>query len=526
MDFNAATKAFTVVEDCRAFFPPLNNIDAADVGFDNTVCSFPGTVDTVQQAIDALCARGGENCTVSLAPGDNLQALINTLPAGADARICLRVGSYTLDAPLEIVGKGHVVIAGGGPGTHLIAAKGECALRITGCASASVRDCAFGAHVAANNNDGLGDIGGALTIADCPSVDVASCTFQCAPAVARSAACLVIRNTVPPTTRADVTGCTMIVGHGQVGILVSGMDTVHLAGNEIAAGGKLPSSGLELRWHALVRAMIGKPTVGAVGSPPLGKPNSVTFSGVTVFFALDPSLGTGIDLQGFINSFAPPTKMSTRGARRHFIHSLQDRVRRTAEGRVPTTPLELAMQRLVQNEPVVAGAGIIVAGDRTRDVVVTNNRIGWVIQGIVVAPSHSGKAVAAVDRIRIAGNAITVDVASGAMTRLGVLIGNSNSLLVVENRIAGPATPPAIPQRGRAEAIRIFGTIGNFAVVETNYITGMSVGINFAPLPSQVLPTKPQWIVTDNFAERAASVLATASAAIRGRIRGADANFS
>ena len=42
------------VEDCRNFFPPLTNICAEDVCFDNSNCDLPN-VETVQDAIEALC---------------------------------------------------------------------------------------------------------------------------------------------------------------------------------------------------------------------------------------------------------------------------------------------------------------------------------------------------------------------------------------------------------------------------------------------------------------------------------------
>lgn len=44
------------VTDCRAEFPPLTGICAEDVCFDNAACKLPGA-ETVQEALDALCAR-------------------------------------------------------------------------------------------------------------------------------------------------------------------------------------------------------------------------------------------------------------------------------------------------------------------------------------------------------------------------------------------------------------------------------------------------------------------------------------
>ena len=44
------------VTDCRDAFPPLTGICAEDVCFDNAACHLPGA-ETVQEALDALCAR-------------------------------------------------------------------------------------------------------------------------------------------------------------------------------------------------------------------------------------------------------------------------------------------------------------------------------------------------------------------------------------------------------------------------------------------------------------------------------------
>lgn len=44
------------VTDCRDEFPPLTGICAEDVCFDNATCDLPGA-ETVQEALDALCAR-------------------------------------------------------------------------------------------------------------------------------------------------------------------------------------------------------------------------------------------------------------------------------------------------------------------------------------------------------------------------------------------------------------------------------------------------------------------------------------
>ena len=45
----------TVIDDCRPQFPPLSNICAEDVCFDNSDCQLPGAA-TIQDALDQLCA--------------------------------------------------------------------------------------------------------------------------------------------------------------------------------------------------------------------------------------------------------------------------------------------------------------------------------------------------------------------------------------------------------------------------------------------------------------------------------------
>lgn len=49
--------AITEVEDCRPLFPPLTDITAGDVGYDDTACRLGA--GTVQEAIDHLCERDG-----------------------------------------------------------------------------------------------------------------------------------------------------------------------------------------------------------------------------------------------------------------------------------------------------------------------------------------------------------------------------------------------------------------------------------------------------------------------------------
>src|SRR5439155_24534232 len=81
VQFDAVKGQFTgAVTDCRLQFPPLTDIWASDVKFDNGNCKFDNNAKTVQQAIDDLCAaQQNACCAVPVTPKDlaNLQIIID-----------------------------------------------------------------------------------------------------------------------------------------------------------------------------------------------------------------------------------------------------------------------------------------------------------------------------------------------------------------------------------------------------------------------------------------------------------------
>src|SRR5262249_53938355 len=147
--------------------------------------------------------------SITACPADNLQALINTIPAGADAHVCLKVGSFELPGTVTIQNKGNILLQGSGPGTKLVVAKGECALQAIGCASFTARDCTFQGGSAGDGNSGLAHLAGALTVIDCQRAEVSSLTLACAPGTRRSATGLTIHNSKADGTRAVVENCVI-----------------------------------------------------------------------------------------------------------------------------------------------------------------------------------------------------------------------------------------------------------------------------------------------------------------------------
>ncbi|MGI9182863.1 MAG: DUF6519 domain-containing protein [Longimicrobiaceae bacterium] len=114
----------TVVEDCRATFPPLTGICADDVCYDNTVCDL--AAGTVQEAIEALCQREspatrGGLCTVTLGVDgvDDLQQAVDQLPVEQGGCICIPAGVFLQREPVFLRGRKSITIEGCGPASAI-----------------------------------------------------------------------------------------------------------------------------------------------------------------------------------------------------------------------------------------------------------------------------------------------------------------------------------------------------------------------------------------------------------------------
>ncbi|TFH40891.1 MAG: hypothetical protein E4G94_08810, partial [ANME-2 cluster archaeon] len=104
---------WTHLSDCRQLFPPLTDIIADDVSFDNNLCHLPN-VETVQEALNNLCKRYVGGCTLTAVPGTGWEAVFNSIKDGQDARVCFGVGEYLLDEAIILKNKGHLIISGCG----------------------------------------------------------------------------------------------------------------------------------------------------------------------------------------------------------------------------------------------------------------------------------------------------------------------------------------------------------------------------------------------------------------------------
>lgn len=190
---------------------------------------------TVQEALEELFEEPevtGAGCGEFTATAEsNLQAVFDEIPAGADARVCIHPGTWNLGSTVTVEDKGHLVIEGAGGATLIRIEGGDCALRIRGCASVRLSDLAVEGGFAGNVGDGLL---GALTLENCPEVDLQRVHASCTDAHTRRTSAIEVRGedgAIAPTVR--VRDCRLEPGNAQVGLLVLDVRSAHVQDNVV-----------------------------------------------------------------------------------------------------------------------------------------------------------------------------------------------------------------------------------------------------------------------------------------------------
>jgi len=527
MDFDASTGRFALVGDCRPRFPALTALEAADIGFDDTVCALGGAA-TVQQALDMLCARNGTDCTLLFGPGDDLQALVATLPAGAHARLCFRVGDYALTEPLRLEGLGHVLLKGGGPGTRLMAAGAEIAVLATGCASLALKDCALVAGVAGHDTPGLPALNGALTAIDCADVSLEGVHLRNAAGPLRASSCITIRHTgkVAPGSTARIRGCRLEVARGQVGLLAIGVGRLTVEDNLLLAQAAAtpPDAKRDPHYAGRLRRVLLR-NLGTAATVP--DTNAlVSHNGQTVRFRTDASLifvppGNNA-WQQLVTRENPPVRTALELAA--FLKRAAARI--VQKGDAVEGRFAVLLGRIATEEGTAMAQGIVVGGDRAAEVRITGNSILGAVQGVHVGLSRRdlpGRMVFSTDWLRIEDN--VVELRLGATTlgeRHGIFIGNCRSMQVENNRIT--VLRDARSGDRRIEAIVLHGVVERRLVVRQNHISGATVGVALRPLGAAF--ARPQWIVTDNLAVSASTVVTVEPDNLRALVRGLADNYA
>ena len=199
--------------------------------------------DTVQEAIEELFERPLHigTCTVTVTPGDDLDAALAKLPAEG-GELCFEAGLYPLRAPLVVRGRTRVVVHGAGPATVIRALSSETALVFENCNEIAVRSIRVEGGKA-ESRDARENLNGAITFVGGGEVSVSDCSISCPDAqadergdVRRTQTCLTARGDAEPL-RVRVEQNRFDVGTLQTGVLLVDPAHAYVAANRVRVAG-------------------------------------------------------------------------------------------------------------------------------------------------------------------------------------------------------------------------------------------------------------------------------------------------
>ena len=459
---------------------------------------------TFVSLVDLDCDQGA--CTVSVKPGDDLQAALDSLPAGG-GEWCLAAGLYPLAKPLAATNRERIVINGVGPATIVSAELREAAIVFDTCQEVEVRDV----RVEGGSPGGkLGDpqLEGALTFLSCRDVVVQDCVLVCPDQAGRVQTCVTVRPgpNGPNPDGIRIERNRLEVGAWQTGVLVVDSAATVIADNRVQLGpasrGNLivtqtPTLAGELA--RLLRA--GLRTKGGTGIVKITPPGSEV--------AINVHKGSEAEViaRDFV-SVTTAAKIARAGGTEKALLAY---VRALGQGKLieNASPAlkEVITGLLIQIRAV--GQGIVVAGSSVGTARIEGNLVEDTVQGIHVGVSDARMTVRdAADTVIVSRNVVHAVVpADYSRDRHGIFVGNARSIHVVDTvatlrRIGSVATGA---QPSPVEGIRIHGVLGPFLSVRQSSLEGFAVGVRVVPLPT--VPKSRMWLVAETFAADATTLL-------------------
>ncbi|MBN1875053.1 MAG: hypothetical protein JXA33_12545 [Anaerolineae bacterium] len=501
------------VQDCRPHFPPLTNITAKDVSFDNNLCQM-SNAKTVQDALDILCQQDGGKCTLTATPGEGWESIFARIAPGQNAQVCFPAGEYLTRNVVLVQNKGHLLITGIGSGTKFVAKATESALAFKGCASVSVRDIAAEAQV--TGSKGVREhLNGVLTFVNCPKVSVEETTLQCAAGTRRAATCITVRINENSTqhTQVRINHNDLRIGHEQTGILLVNVARSHIEDNTLTVVKKPKSMTLEkMLRDNYVRAAVRRLLINDIrvtesqiaALETTSEPVHVIKLGNSNLSFRANRATMASDLGKLLVASTPdPSAFVTSADLIRHTKQVIDHALSHPE-MLPGRVYEWYKDLHAQN-PAVASQGIVIGGQTAEDVRILNNTIYGVRQGIHVGQSRSlaqrtAGRVDRTERLQITGNTITVLLPLlQFIERHGIFCGNCDSLRIESNYIIVKRYSGTTYLN--IDGIRVFGIIGRQMIVRQNHIVDPIVGVYFNPLNSNIEnmgEPHPIWSIVEN----------------------------
>jgi hypothetical protein len=506
---------FSVLTDLRQVFPPLTDLTADAVRYDNEESELEAT--NVQDAIDELAARACSHCMYTVEPGPDWEDVFDQIPAGANATVCFTAGTFNLKRAHTISGKGDLRIIGAGSATRLIVDRDCSALRFVNCRDVDVCDMAISAQTQRTHKAKEGSRTKAtLEIANCARVRVERMTLIAQARRWRQAACLRIDVPLEGKSGAGdviVRDCDIVAGDLATGILVLNANHARIRDNRIRVRNeKAEVTGQ--RW--IEDTMVSNWMGGLLFSHPSDEERKTlpTTRSSQLYEEVRLDFGDRLGrIFAYTHRDAKPiweefnkiyiTRAEDIGKIRHIT---SDIIRLTSglfakEGAIFGKDIDYKgffkiWEDLSSTIQSVADTGIVVAGERAGDISISGNSIDGALQGIRVAVDRGVPTQRLrITSVRMHDNRIVLPVVPLDRVRHGIYVGNAKRCWVVDNDISLAGADARTDAVSKAiglhldhihcEGIRVSGLLGKMVQVRGNAVQGCRHGITvFSSVPS------------------------------------------
>lgn len=525
------------------FFATLSTAD--QVAYDPSACNKLQGKTTVQDAIDELCKHTGSGtCTVNGFPGDDLQALVDSLP-GEGGELCLAAGEYVLDKPLNLASRRRIHVSGRGRATVLRAAESEVVIAVHDCDGVTIRNLRV-EGAGGPNAPGEQHLLGAITVVRSANVDVSDCELRCEAAAGRARACLTVQGHPLPRSQAGRRLLTHLSPKPNLTVVpASAPDRIRIERNRFEVG-SFQTGVLVVNAHEAVVAdnWIGLSPESADGARARKRDvQTLAFQAEEIGRAV--AVVAALAEDETLVTPTPPgaTRREVRVRHREgpdAVIAALETLLKAARERRPQDPRRGAIEAVMAlrdqgiaessreladaattlaAELAALGQGIVVAGERAGTIVVRDNVVDDAIQGI-----HVGIATSELvgqehgTELRIAGNAVH-SLVPGAWTddRHAIYAANFDTIGVTETtatlrrpmeellklflrttELAGGIQRRL--QQTEVTAIRVRGHFGHYMVVRNSSLRDFAVGVHVEPT-REWAPNggsqRPLWLVAE-----------------------------
>ncbi|MFY0617685.1 DUF6519 domain-containing protein [Shimia sp.] len=525
-------------------FPRLCHIEADDVSYDGARVGSES--DTVQEAIDELFERESDaGCgEIPVPEGGDIRDIIDAIPDGGDAKICLGPGTRPVPSVIQVFNKGHITITGIGLGSLLEA--NRRVFHFQNCNAVTLVD------FSARATNGGGHI---IQIDDCAAVDIQRLNIQSSTEASHGNAAIRLQaNDDRTIRRARIRDCRIALGLNDTAVLAIGVHDLSVSDCDIetrAARFDLRARVADNAFASVVgRVFLSQLSFNVdtnifVGGSHVSLSNgergrhTVALGGWgrdPLRFSTHAAMTSRIWDQ--IGDANPPGNPDGRQpTMRAHVRRIRREVTRAALGLSADITLPTATQGMVNlmgtsllatSTLEYGQAGIVVSapfgpevnGARNPASQITNqlaqsvringNRISGFHQGVRIGGDQH---VDGLDTrrtffrdVEVDGNRIDLRIPMYARARWGIMVGSSISVAVRNNRVSNLYDGPMddIPNPlSPTDGIRVWGVFGDFVQIERNACFGTTHGVRFRALNPQPDPARAVWKVSDVFGDAA-----------------------